>query len=634
MTTTQLQADRPREVETPDRSAREGRIRLDALGHIAEFDATALKLIGERAARLIGTPWQGLLDEEPGRPALWVRRAGRPPGARELRIQRAAPASPVSAGADLERLRALGEGARDAVFRYALLGARFEYLSPAIEPMTGWARNALYENPLLVAHCLSAGHRKRAWVRLVARVPRAPFSLALKLKSDGPGPRWIEVLAMPVLDAAGHVQALEGVVRDISARKRAAQALRESERCWQFALEGSADGVWDLDVAARRVRRSASWYRNMGHAPGSVERLDDWRALIHPDDRASVSDALKDFLAGADGAYIHEYRIRAGDGSYRWVLSRGLVISRDADGSALRVVGTHTDLTRRKQMEIELRTLAETLEARVAERTAQLRSANHRLRREIDEAGRLRSLARHRQDELERIARIDLLAGMASGIAHELNQPLAAMQYLLAGCRRIATDPDSRPEDIAGALDQAAAQLRRTGQILRHVRDFSRRRDPHMETQALAPLLQGAVELAHLEPRTAGARLRCLPVAPECWVHVDRVQIEQVLLNLIRNAGESLQSLPCESAEVTIATEIRGNVVVIYVRDNGPGFDSDALQHAFRPFHTTRIDGMGLGLSICERIVQTHHGTIAVQNQPEGGACISVCLPLAQPQTR
>ncbi|MBX3680214.1 MAG: PAS domain S-box protein [Rhodocyclaceae bacterium] len=182
----------------------------------------------------------------------------------------------------------------------------------------------------------------------------------------GGGPQIVEYAAR---DQRGEIQDYEArttpvrsggvitIVRRITDRKRAERALRESELRWQFALEGAGDGVWDWSLPAREVVRSARWYATLGYETDTQrgQSRRDWLAMVHPDDLASTRDRVAAIETGKTDSYVNEYRLRAADGSWRWVLSRGKAVSFDQNGAVTRVIGTTTDISERKRAEAALR---------------------------------------------------------------------------------------------------------------------------------------------------------------------------------------------------------------------------------------------------------------------------------------
>ena len=165
-----------------------------------------------------------------------------------------------------------------------------------------------------------------------------------------------ELTASLVRDASGSPTGFRGVVRDVTERKRAQEALRQSEERWQFALEGAGDGVWDLNLKTGKVFRSPRWKEMLGYAEHEItDSSDEWAIHVHPDDRESSDRELDRHLRGESPVYASEHRIRCKDGSYKWILDRGKLIQWDHDGKPLRIIGTQTDITERKRAEEALR---------------------------------------------------------------------------------------------------------------------------------------------------------------------------------------------------------------------------------------------------------------------------------------
>jgi len=165
-----------------------------------------------------------------------------------------------------------------------------------------------------------------------------------------------EMTISPLVTEEGTNTHLVAVLQDVSERKRAAKALKESEERWKFAIEGSGDGVWDWDIRSDEANYSRRWKEMLGYADDDIlPNNQAWVDRIHPEDRSYVAAAMRAYLAGKTPIYVVEYRLQCKDGSYKWILGRGMVVSRGADGTPWRMIGTHTDITDRKQMEEQLR---------------------------------------------------------------------------------------------------------------------------------------------------------------------------------------------------------------------------------------------------------------------------------------
>jgi two-component system sensor kinase FixL len=241
--------------------------------------------------------------------------------------------------------------------------------------------------------------------------------------------------------------------------------------------------------------------------------------------------------------------------------------------------------------------------------------------RQVTEA-RLQEL----QSELVHVSRLTALGEMASTLAHELNQPLAAIANYLRGVRRIVDSAeDDRAQSVREALDKAADQALRAGQIIRRLRDFVSRGESEQRVESLRKLVEEASALALVGAKEHGLRVRMQFDPDADLVLADRVQIQQVVLNLIRNAIDAMAET--ERRELTVSTKAAaGEMVEIVVADTGPGIAPEIAGQLFQPFVTTKRHGMGVGLSISRTIVEAHGGTISAELNPGGGTVFRVML--------
>ncbi len=231
------------------------------------------------------------------------------------------------------------------------------------------------------------------------------------------------------------------------------------------------------------------------------------------------------------------------------------------------------------------------------------------------------------QTNLLHVSRLSALGEMASSLAHELNQPLAAINNYLKGSQRLLQESeDPRAPVIRGALDKAAEQALRAGAIIRRLRDFVTRRESDKTIVRVARLLEEAGALALVGARELGVMVR-FQIAPNvAQVLVDAIQIQQVLVNLLRNALEAMQE--CPRRELLVAATLRPDAFVeIMISDTGHGVPEDLLPRLFEPFVTTKETGMGVGLSISKAIIEAHGGRLWVEANPVGGTIFRFTLP-------
>ena len=238
------------------------------------------------------------------------------------------------------------------------------------------------------------------------------------------------------------------------------------------------------------------------------------------------------------------------------------------------------------------------------------------------------------QGELARLARLNELGEMASTLAHELNQPLSAIANYVQGCSRLLRDmDDALAARMREALEETARQSLRAGQIIRHLREFVTKGQTEKAPEDIRRLVEEAGALALVGSREHGVR-SVFDFGPGAdMVMVDRVQIQQVLTNLMRNAMEAMRD--CDRRELVVRTALDGDgQVVVEVSDTGPGISEEVAARLFKPFVTTKPGGMGVGLSISKRIVEAHRGEISVSRNQNGGATFRFTLPALDDENR
>lgn len=230
------------------------------------------------------------------------------------------------------------------------------------------------------------------------------------------------------------------------------------------------------------------------------------------------------------------------------------------------------------------------------------------------------------QAELARLARLNELGEMASTLAHELNQPLSAIANYAQGCSRILSGmPDATASRMREATEEISAQSLRAGQVIRHLREFVMRGEIERAPEDIRKLVEEAGALALVGSRERGVRTIFDFQPGADMVMVDRIQIQQVLINLMRNAMEAMRD--SDKRELVVRTVPNDKSVLVEVSDTGPGISEEISSQLFRPFVTTKAGGMGIGLSISKRIIEAHGGVISVTGNHNGGATFHFTLP-------
>jgi PAS domain S-box-containing protein len=417
----------------------------------------------------------------------------------------------------------------------------------------------------------------------------------------------------------------EAALRDEAALVESESRLRElADTMPQVVFSARPDGRMDYF--------NERWYELTRTVRGPIEDS-TWLRQIHPRD---VDGWVSQWRASVEAGRSHEHEVRfrcARSGTYRWHLVRALPV-RGTDGQILRWYGTATDIDDHKRNEealrvgeAALRALGAELEQRVAERTVELSLANATLRAEIDDRLRAEQALRALERQLAHLGRVAVLGELSAALAHEVNQPLTAiLANARAAERLLARGPASLPEVHAILADIIADDLR-AGAVIRRVRALIQKGE--VDTQPVMPneVITEVLGLAHSDLMLREVHVRTelaesLPLVP-----ADRVQLQQVLLNLIVNACDAMSPLPSEERVLTITTEERDGEVHIAISDRGIGIPDDTFDSVFEPFVTTKENGLGLGLAICRSIVHAHRGRLWVIRNADRGVTFHLALP-------
>ncbi|CAN5410536.1 hypothetical protein BH09PSE4_BH09PSE4_05730 [soil metagenome] len=376
----------------------------------------------------------------------------------------------------------------------------------------------------------------------------------------------------------------------------------ETERCrkltaqvtdyqLRYRLIGEAtDGaIWDWNLRSGEVDRNPVAFTLFGNSNSGEDRsIEWWKNNIHPDDRAAVLDAFALAIESGQKSIFAEYRFRKPDGNFADISDRGYFIF-DASGNAVQAVGVMIDMT-------------------------ELQRTKERLR-----------LA---EDKLIHLSRQNAMGTMASVIAHELNQPLAAIaNYVRAGRRLAAAAISDAPPNFDLALEAAEKNALRAGQVVQRLRDLVKSRAVDRRTEDLGTLIRDANLIALVDAESAGVTCHVAPELEALNVTADRIQIQQVVINLVRNAMEAL--LTTASRDIFISAREVDEFVEVRIRDNGPGIATERRTGLFTDLMTTKETGMGIGLSICRTIIEAHGGKIWLADNLEIGTDFRFTLPAA-----
>ncbi|GLS18525.1 sensor protein FixL [Labrys miyagiensis] len=397
---------------------------------------------------------------------------------------------------------------------------------------------------------------------------------------------WLRLRAGVIRDSVGDNLRLSGIVLDIDEEKRLEDALRTREEHLRSILETVPDAMIVIDEAGIIQLFSRAAERLFGY-PESAAIGMNVNMLMPEPDRSRHDGYLARYQQTGSRHIIGIGRIVTGKRQDGSTFPMHLSVGEMRSGGRRYFTGFVRDLTEQQQTQTRLMEL---------------------------------------QSELVHMSRLSAMGEMASALAHELNQPLAAISNYLKGVRRMMdASADPRVDKIETALDRAAEQAIRAGQIIRRLRSFVSRGETEKRVESISKLVEEAGALGLVGAREQGVILR-FDLDPDCdLVLADRVQIQQVLVNLFRNALEAMQG--AARRELTISnTPIADGMVLIIVTDTGHGFAEGVKSGLFQPFFTTKQSGMGVGLSISRTIIEGHGGQMWAEANEAGGATFKFSL--------
>ena len=496
--------------------------------------------------------------------------------------------TPADAFLGHEHFRLRIEGFGVGTWDLDLLTQELEW-SGAARSLFGVARDerVTFEQFLLLLEPEDRKRTNRAVERAIET--NGGLDISFRVVSQAGRGQWIRARAGVIKDEAGKARHLSGIFLDIGEEKQLEETLRTRESHLRSILDTVPDAMIVIDGHGIIQLFSTAAERLFGYS--EEEAIGKNVSGLMPEPDRSRHDAyIARYRSSGERHIIGIGRIVTGkrrDGTtFPMHLSIGEMQS---DGEPY-FTGFVRDLTEHQQTQARLQEL---------------------------------------QSELVHVSRLSAMGEMASALAHELNQPLAAISNYMKGSRRLlagSTDPNAAK--IEKAMDRAAEQALRAGQIIRRLRDFVARGESEKRVESLSKLIEeaGALGLAGAREQNVQLRFNLNPQAD--LVLADRVQIQQVLVNLFRNALEAMaQSQPREL--VATNSKVADDMIEIEVSDTGTGFQDDVLPNLFQTFFTTKETGMGVGLSISRSIIEAHGGRMWAENNAAGGATFRFTLPAA-----
>jgi two-component system sensor kinase FixL len=401
-------------------------------------------------------------------------------------------------------------------------------------------------------------------------------------RNSDPG-HWVRAVGTTINGPDGAPARLSGVMIDINHEKHLEDEVRSSERHFRSILDTIPDAMIVIDEHGIMQFFSSAAARQFGYSESEAIGK-NISALMPEPDRSRHDGYLARYLKTGERRIIGIGRIVTGMRKDGTTFPMHLTIGEMNSAGKPFFTGFVRDLTEQQQTQARLQEL---------------------------------------QSELVHVSRLSAMGEMASALAHELNQPLSAISNYMKGSRRLlAGSADANAPKIEAALDRAAEQAIRAGDIIRRLRNFVARDASEKRVESLSKLIEEAGALGLTGAREQGVFLRFNLVL------ADRVQIQQVLVNLFRNALEAM-AVSTHRELIASNTKAADDMIEIAVSDTGPGFADNALANLFQPFFTTKETGMGVGLSISRTIIETHGGRMWAETNESGGATFRFTLPAA-----
>jgi PAS domain S-box-containing protein len=497
-----------------------------------------------------------------------------------------------------ERFKSLLEATTDYIYTVEVRDGvvRSTRHGPGCQAVTGYTHEEFEEDPYLWYRIVHEEDRLKVvqQAESILRGNGDPSPLEHRIICKDGSLRWVCNTCISHRDVHGQLTSYDGLIKDITPQKLAELACRTTSERLQLIIEGSTDGVWDWDVQTGATYLSPRWKGMLGYEDHELENsVDTWRRLIHPDDLKRCNRKLDECLRDSGASYALEHRLRHKDGTYRWILARG-VVRRDDKGQPIRMAGSHVDITQQKEA----------------------------------------------ADRLVEAAKMEFACVLAAGVAHEVRNPLQSLQLGTNYLTQRFKDSDAPLKMVLTDMD---SEIRKAEKILRSI-------DPGNGAIAcgdgdLNKLVEEALRLVRKDLVKAQI-IVCREMASGLpAVCVDSDRMSEVFINLILNAVHAMpqggtltvRSYQAEQGARSGCPGVRelaraSDVVVAEVQDTGVGIDDENLKHIFEMFWSSRPlgRGSGLGLPVCKKIMDLHHGVIDVVNGPSSGVVATVALPVAR----
>jgi PAS domain S-box-containing protein len=363
--------------------------------------------------------------------------------------------------------------------------------------------------------------------------------------------------------------------------------LRAKDQQITIAAEAANMGFWFRDFAREDFWASSQWRTLFGFTTSETLYIDKFLQRLHPSDRDPTRQALENAYQG-DGSYHTEHRVLLPDGQERWIACQGRV-EFNTDRQPLRLQGVSLDVTQRKQAELE---------------------------------------AQAHRNEVAHLLRVASLGELSSALAHELSQPLTAILGNAEAARLFIARDSFDPKELDQILGEIVTDDMRASEVVRRLRVLLKKGEFQPQPLQANELIQEVLKLLRYDLAAHGVTIVTDLSADLPIIRGDRVQLQQVLINIILNASDAMSQLSERARTLTLRScRVENDAVEISVADSGGGIPPGGEEKVFEPYHTTKPHGLGLGLSLSRSIVIAHGGRLWAENQRTGGALFYITIP-------
>jgi PAS domain S-box-containing protein len=470
----------------------------------------------------------------------------------------------------------------------------FTYVAPQAAQLLGYPVQQWYEKDFWVSHIHPDDRKQAIQTCLMMSQKTEDFDFEYRMIKASGEIIWIHDVVNSQHQNGKPVQ-LRGLMIDITARKEAEAALKRERQFLRQVIDTDPNFIFAKDREGRFTLANKAVADAYGTTVENLIGKTDADFNPHRDEVESFRQMDLQVIDTLQERFIPEERITNGHGRVRWLqtVKRPII---ESDGSVNQVLGASTDITQRKQTEMELR---------------------------------------EQREELAHVARISTMGELAASLAHELNQPLTAILSNAQAALRFLSSKPADIEEVREILQDIVKDNSRASEVIRRMRSLVKKEAIEFAPVDMPSLVRDVAALVHSDAILLNVKLLVETTDGLPAVHGDKVQLQQVVLNLLLNAFDAMKECPPTERQVKLSVERNdAGLIQTAVSDRGPGLSHDKLDKIFQPFYTTKGEGLGMGLSICRSIIEAHGGRLWAENNPDRGATFYFTLPLEGAQMK